>query len=511
MFTRKFFQAATIAIAIAPCMANGASAQDTRLQTAVDGLYFRELGPAIMGGRIADIAVVESKTRIFYVGMASGGVWKTTDRGTNFEPIFDDQSTASIGDVTVSQANPNVVWVGTGEPQNRQSSPWGDGVFKSTDGGRSWQHMGLRETRHIARILLHPTNPDIVYIAAVGHLWGPNAERGVYRSSDGGDTWDLVLFVDDHTGAIDLAMDPGDPQTLFAAMYQRRRTGFGFNGGGPGSGIYRTIDGGTSWTELTNGLPEGDKGRIGLDIYRRDGNMVYAVVEADARTGGGGFGRGGGQGGPRKSGVFRSTDRGDTWEKMSDTNPRPMYYSQIRIDPNDPERIYVLGTQLAVSEDGGRTFRNDGAPGIHVDHHALWINPDDSDHLILGSDGGISRSYDRGEAWRKYDNLAIGQFYQIGVDMRDPYYVCGGLQDNSSWCAPSRTMNSYGIRNNDWYDIWGGDGFFSVPDPNDHTIVYTESQGGNLGRYNVATGERTRLRHWACGGVFLWLMPTPVS
>ncbi len=469
-------------------------AQDARLETAIGGLQFREIGPAIMGGRIADIAVVESRSRVFYVATASGGLWKTTDRGTSFEPIFDDQSTASIGDVTVSQTNPNVVWVGTGEPQNRQSSPWGDGVFKSTDGGRTWHHLGLQETRHIGRIVIHPTNPHVVYVAAVGHLWGPNPERGVYKTTDGGATWDLVLFVDENTGAIDLAMDPGDPQTLFAAMYQRRRTGFGFNGGGPGSGIYRTTDAGTSWQELTNGLPEGDLGRIGLDIYRRDGNLVYAVVEADLRTGGGGgFGRPG-QSGPRKSGLFRSRDRGDTWEKISDTNPRPMYYSQIRIDPNDPDRIYVLGTQLAVSEDGGKTFRNDGAPGIHVDHHALWINPADSDHLILGSDGGMSRSYDRGASWRQYDNLAIGQLYQVGVDMRDPYYVCGGLQDNSPWCGPSRTLNTYGIRNTDWYDIWGGDGFFSVPDPNDHTIVYTESQGGNLGRYDVTTGERTQLR-----------------
>jgi len=484
----------TAAVLLLPALAHPSPlTAQTAIERAVANLEWRELGPAIMGGRIADIAVVESGTRIFYVATASGGVWKTTNRGMTFEPVFDDQTTASIGDVTVSQSNPNVVWVGTGEPQNRQSSPWGDGVFKSTDGGNTWQQLGLRESKHISRIVIHPTNPDIVYVAAVGHLWGPNPERGVYRTTDGGATWELVLFVDENTGAIDLVMDPGDPNTVFAAMYQRRRTGFGFNGGGPGSGIYRTSDGGSSWKELTNGLPAGDKGRIGLDIYRRDGNIVYAVVEADPRTGGGGFGPQR-QGGPRKSGVFRSVDRGDTWEKMSDTDPRPMYYSQIRIDPNNPERVYVLGGQLAVSEDGGKTFRNDGAPGIHVDHHALWIDPNDSDHVILGSDGGLSRSYDRGVTWKKHDNMAIGQFYQIGVDMRDPYYVCGGLQDNSSWCGPSRTTNTYGIRNTDWYDIWGGDGFFSLPDPNDYTIVFTESQGGNLGRYNVVTGERTRLR-----------------
>jgi photosystem II stability/assembly factor-like uncharacterized protein len=461
---------------------------------AVTGLEYREIGPAVMGGRIADLAVVESKTQIFYVGTASGGLWKTTNHGTTWESVFDDQPTASIGDVTLAPSNPNIVWVGTGEPQNRQSSPWGNGVYKSTDAGRTWAHMGLEDTHHIGRIVVHPTDPNIVYVAAVGHLWGPNDERGVYRTRDGGATWEKVLFVDENTGTIDLAMDPGDANTVFAAMYQRRRTGWGFNGGGPGSGIYRTLDGGDTWQELKNGLPDGDMGRIGLDVYRRDGNLVYALIEADARAPSQGFGGGGPGPAERKSGVYRSTDRGETWEKISDTNPRPMYYSQIRIDPNDPERIYVLGTQLAISEDGGRTFRNDGAEGIHVDHHALWIDPSDSDHLIIGNDGGVSASFDRARSWRMYDNLAIGQFYQVGVDMRDPYYVCGGLQDNSSWCGPSRTLNNYGIKNSDWYDVWGGDGFFNVIDPTDYTIVYTESQGGNLARVDVTTGEGARIR-----------------
>jgi photosystem II stability/assembly factor-like uncharacterized protein len=466
----------------------------TDVGTAVAGLQYRELGPAVMGGRIADLAVVESKPQIFYVGTASGGLWKTTNHGTTWEPLFDDQPTASIGDVTLAPSNPNIVWVGTGEPQNRQSSPWGNGVYKSTDAGRTWTHMGLEDTHHIGRIVIHPTDPNIVYVAAVGHLWGPNDERGVFRTHDGGESWEKVLFVDGNTGAIDLAMDPGDVNTVFAAMYQRRRTGWGFNGGGPGSGIYRTLDGGDSWQELNDGLPDGDMGRIGLDVFRRDGNLVYATVEADARVPSQGFGGGPQSAGERKTGVYRSTDRGDSWEKISDTNPRPMYYSQIRIDPNDPERVYVLGTQLAISEDGGKTFRNDGAQQIHVDHHALWIDPRDSDHLIIGNDGGVSASFDRAGSWRMYDNLAIGQFYQVGVDMRDPYYVCGGLQDNSSWCGPSRTLNSYGIKNSDWYDVWGGDGFFNLIDPTDHTIVYTESQGGNVGRVDVTTGEGTRIR-----------------
>ncbi len=466
-------------IPVAPASAQAQSA----LEEAIAGLEWREIGPATPGGRISDLAVDESRPRIFYVGTASGGVFKTTNAGMTFVPIFDDQSTSSIGDVTLAPSNPNIVWVGTGEPQNRQSSPWGDGVYKSMDGGLTWRHLGLNETRHIARILIHPTNPDVVYLAAVGHLWGPNPERGVYRTTDGGETWELVLFIDENTGAIDLAMDPGDPETLFAAMYQRRRTGFGFNGGGPGSGLYRSLDGGDSWQELTEGLPVGDKGRIGMAIYRQDGNLVYAVIQAET-----------GPSGEGQNGLYRSTDRGESWEKVSDTNPRPMYYSHLRIDPNDPERIYVLGTQLSISEDGGRTFSGEGAPGVHVDHHAIWVNPHDSDHIILGSDGGVSRSYDRGQSWDKYDNLSLGQFYRVGVDMRDPYYVCGGLQDNSPWCGPSRTFNTYGIRNDDWYDIWGGDGFFAVPDPNDHTTVYTESQGGNMGRYDVTTGARTNLR-----------------
>ena len=485
-------RALTGAILILASVASPSHAQ-TDLGAAVSNLTFREIGPAVMGGRISDLAVVESKPQIFYVGTASGGLFKTENHGDSWTPLFDDQPTASIGDVTLAPSNPNVVWVGTGEPQNRQSSPWGAGVFKTTDAGRTWHFVGLEETRHIARIVVHPRNPDIAYVAAVGHLWGPNEERGVYRTRDGGATWDKVLYVDRHTGAIDLAMDAGDPNTLFAAMYQRQRTGWGFNGGGPGSGIYRTTDGGANWQELTNGLPEGDLGRIGLDIYRQDGNLVYAVVEADKRDPSAGYGSSGSRT-PPKSGTFRSTDRGETWERMSTTNPRPMYYSQIRIDPSNPERIYVLGTQLAVSDDAGKTFRNDGATQIHVDHHALWIDPKDPDHLIMGSDGGVSGSFDGSKTWREYDNLAIGQFYQINVDMRDPYYVCGGLQDNSSWCAPHNTLSMYGIRNNDWVDVSGGDGFFNVIDPTNPMIMYSESQGGYMSRVDLTTGEGMSMR-----------------
>ncbi|UCG86346.1 MAG: hypothetical protein JSW71_20990 [Gemmatimonadota bacterium] len=453
-----------------------ASAQ-TGLERAATALEWRNIGPAIMGGRVSDLAVVESNPAIFYVGTATGGVWKTTNHGTTWQTIFDDQPTSSVGDVTLAPSNPNIVWVGTGEPQNRQSSPWGNGVYKSTDAGRTWTHMGLDNTHHIARIQIHPLNPDVVYVAAVGHLWGPNPERGVYKSVDGGTTWDLVLFVDENTGAIDLAMDPGDPETLFAAMYQRRRTGFGFSGGGPGSGLYRTTDGGANWQELTNGLPEGDKGRIGIDIYRRDGNIVFAQVEA--RQG---------------RGVYRSLDRGETWEFRNETNNRPMYYSQIRVDPNDPERVYAAGANLYRSSDGGKTFTADAARGVHSDHHALWINPANSNHLILGGDGGVDISYDRSDNWRQINNMILAQFYEIGVDMRDPYYVCGGLQDNGSWCGPSNTLSNQGIRNRDWYNVGSGDGFYTLIDPSNPDIMFAESQGGNVFRVDLKTMERTTVR-----------------
>jgi photosystem II stability/assembly factor-like uncharacterized protein len=447
------------------------------LEQAVAALEWRNIGPAIMGGRVSDLAVVESNPAIFYVGVATGGVWKTTNNGTTWETLFDDQSTSSVGAIALAPSNPNIVWVGTGEPQNRQSSPWGNGVYKSTDAGRTWTHMGLAETHHIARIRVHPHNPDIVYVAAVGRLWGGNPERGVYRTRDGGANWELMLFVDENTGAIDLAMDPGDPETLFAAMYQRRRTGYGFNGGGPSSGLYRTTDGGDTWRELTEGLPEGDKGRIGIDIYRRDGNIVFAIVEA--RQG---------------RGVYRSMDRGETWEFRSETNNRPMYYSQIRIDPNDPERVYAGGANLYRSSDGGKTFTPDAARGVHSDHHALWINPANSNHLILGGDGGVDISFDRSDHWIQIYNMVLSQFYEIGVDMRDPYYVCGGLQDNGSWCGPSNTLSNQGIRNRDWYNVGSGDGFYTVVDPTNPNLMFAESQGGFVARVDLSTMERTYVR-----------------
>ena len=476
--------------------AHPASAQDEGADAfarATAALQFRTIGPTIMGGRVSELAVVESDPRIFYVGVGTGGMWKTENAGITFEHVFKDEETASVGAVAVAPSNPNVVWVGTGEPKNRQSSPWGNGVYRSTDAGRTWTHLGLEATHHIARIRVHPRDPDVAYVAAVGQLWGPNPERGVYRTTDGGRNWDLVLHVDDDTGATDLVMDPGDPRTLFAATYQRRRRAWGFNGGGPGSGIHRTTDGGDTWTELTRGLPEGDKGRIGLDIFRGDGNLVFALVEADARRPGQGFG-GGPASGQTRNGVYRSTDRGETWEHISTTNNRPMYYSQIRVDPSDPERLYLGGANLYRSSDGGRSFTPDAAAGVHLDHHALWINPADSDHLILAGDGGVSVSWDRSDNWHQLRNLPIAQFYEIGVDMRDPYHVCGGLQDNGSWCAPSNTLSNQGIRTRDWYNVGSGDGFFTVMHPTNPDLMFAESQGGNITRVHLPTGERARIR-----------------
>ncbi len=442
---------ALLAIGIGLPVAPELVAQSTseRAAEAASSMEFREVGPAIMGGRVADLAVVESDPQIFYVGLGAGGVWKTTNDGMTWDPVFDDQPTASIGDVTLAPSNPNVVWVGTGEPQNRQSSPWGMGVFKSTDAGLTWQHMGLEDTRHVGRIAIHATNPDIVYVGAVGHLWGPNEDRGVFRTTDGGETWEKILYVDENTGVIDLIMDPGDSRTLFAATYQRQRTGLGYAAGGGGSGIWRTTDGGENWTRLENGLPDGELGRIGLDVYRRDGNLVYAVIEA-----------------AEGQGVYRSTDRGETWEMMSDRNPRPMYFSLIRIDPNNPDRIYLGGVQESASDDGGRTWwAGNSTDQIHSDHHALWINPNDSNHLIDGNDGGLAFSRDGSRTWRAITNMAIGQFYEIGVDMSEPYRVCGGLQDNGNWCAPHRTQSTWGPRNREWTHMWFGDGFYNKPDP----------------------------------------------
>ena len=468
----RFLLTAILLLAAAPA----ASQTAEQVESVLNRIEWRNIGPAIMGGRIDDIAVVESDPKVFWVGTASAGVWKTENHGVTWIPQFQNEEVSSIGSIAVAASDPSVVWVGTGEPANRQSSSWGNGVYVSNDGGTNWTHKGLEDTHHIGRVLVHPTDPGTVYVAALGHLWGPNEERGVYRTRDGGETWDRVLSGDENTGAVELAMDPESPDTLYAALYQRRRRAYGFAGGGPGSGIHRTTDGGDTWMKLGGGLPEGDTGRIGLNVYRRDPRIVYAIVEN------------------REGGVFRSEDKGLTWERMSDTNPRPMYYSQIRIDPNNDQRIWVLGTQMYYSQDGGRTFATDWVQRIHVDHHAMWIDPADSNHMVLGNDGGIHISWDRGRSWDFVNTIALGQFYEIGHDMGTPYMVYGGLQDNGSWGAPSRTFFRQGISNEDWFRIGGGDGFYTEAIPGDPDTVYVESQNGNLRRLNRRTSETKLIR-----------------
>jgi photosystem II stability/assembly factor-like uncharacterized protein len=458
---------------------NAVRAQDPRAlnESVFKTLQFRSIGPAIMGGRIDDFAVVESNPHIIYAATASGGIWKTVNNGTTWDPLFDNQEVSSIGDVTVAPSNPDIVWAGTGEPNNRQSSSWGNGVYKSTDGGKTWTNMGLKDTHHIARIAIHPQNPDIVYVAAVGHLWGANKERGLFKTTDGGKTWGTSKFINEDTGFIDLAIDLGDPNTLYGAAYQRRRTPFGFQGGGPHSGLYKTSDGGATWTRLTNGLPSDVAGRIGIDIYRKDPKIVYITFEH-----------------PKEGGVYRSEDKGATWKKMSNTNPRPMYYSKIRIDPNNDQRIYVLGATWYTSDNGGRFFTENRNMRIHGDFHALWINPANSDHLVTGSDGGITLSYDKGRNWDYVNTIPLAQFYEIGFDYRKPYWIYGGLQDNGSWGAPMMTLTQQGVSNDEWIRVGGGDGFYNVVDPKDPNIIYTESQNGNIQRLNLATGESKSIR-----------------
>jgi photosystem II stability/assembly factor-like uncharacterized protein len=460
-----------------------------------DKLNFREIGPATPSGRIDDFAVLESNPSVFYVATATGGLWKTVNNGTTFEVQFTNELSVSIGDVAIAPNDANHVWVGTGENNNRQSSSWGDGVYKSTDGGKTWRNMGLKQSMHIARILVDPVDHDVVYVAALGSLWGAGGERGVYKTTDGGLTWTRVLTTDENTGATELVMDPSNNKTLYAATYQRRRAVWSMNGGGPGSAIWKSTDAGRTWTKLTKGIPEGHLGRIGLDVYRKNPNVLYARIEH-----------------AKESGTYRSDDAGASWAKMSATNPRPMYFSQIRIDPNNDQRIYVLGVSLHVSDDGGKTFRGDGASKIHVDFHAAWINPANSDHVLLGGDGGVGISYDKSKTYVWLRNIPVSQFYHVSYDMKTPFNVCGGLQDNNTWCGPSAVRSASGIGNDEWFVINGGDGFVGLLDPTDSRILYAESQDGRMNRIDRVTNERKPIRPEPADGEkpYRWNWDTPM-
>ncbi len=482
-------------------------------------LVWRPIGPANMGGRVADLAVVEQRPATFYVALATGGVFKTTNLGTTWSAVFEKEAVASVGAVAIWQKNPNVVWVGTGEANSRNSSSWGNGVYRSLDAGATWKHLGLEGTHTIARVVTDPGDSNTVFVAALGRLWGENPERGVYVTRDGGASWTLCLKMDPRTGACDLAMDPTNPRVLYAAMHARRRTPWSFASGGTTGGIFKTTDGGRSWKKLTQGLPA-ETGRIGLDVYRKDPRVVLAVIES-------------GEGGQiatfdsrsRSGGVFRSDDGGEHWTRLGPWSPRPFYFSQIRVQPDDDKRVYLLGVDLWVSDDAGRTFRAGGGKNLHPDFHAMWIDPKRGDHVLAGTDGGIFLSHDRTASWDYLNNLAAGEFYNIAVDMREPYRVYGGLQDNQSWGGPSQTrFNSEswldesrhdGITNGDWYCLGGGDGFHVAVDPGDPDIVYYESQGGYLQRVNLATGKERLLRPAAREGTpeyrFNWNTPFAIS
>lgn len=470
------------------------------LQDPFAALPFRSIGPAVMGGRVHEIAALPSNPAVLYVATASGGLWHSANMGTTWSSLFDDQPVSTFGSVAIAPSNPSVIWVGTGEQNNRQSTSWGNGVYRSDDAGRTWRHLGLERTRHIGRVLVHPSNPDVAYVAALGDLWAPSPERGVYKTADGGRTWERVLFVDTLTGVVDLEMDPADPNVLYAAAYQRLRRAWGFNGGGPGSGILKTSDGGRTWRRIEAGLPGGDKGRIGLAIAASNGRVLNAIVEH--ATGGG---------------VFRSEDAGETWNRVNPMNPRPMYYSHIFIDPSNDRRVYVLAVPFYKSEDGGRTFRTmPTVPtydvGTKGDFHTMWIDPANGNHFYLGSDGGLHVTWDGGETFTTINNLPIGQFYGIEVDLSAPYLVYGGMQDNHSWVGPSATRSWAGIGHDDWRQIGFGDGMLHAAERGNPRVVYSMAQNGELQRVDPLTSDRLDVRPYPPAGEppYRWDWVTPV-
>jgi photosystem II stability/assembly factor-like uncharacterized protein len=458
----------------------------------------RGIGPAVMGGRVSTIAMDPQDIFTFYVGLGTGGVMKTSNNGATFDAIFEKEAVAAVGAIAVAPSNAKHVWVGTGEANDRNSSCWGNGVYHSTDAGGTWTNTGLKETKTIARIVVHPRDTNVVYVAAMGDLWNLNAERGLYKTTDGGKTWKAILTApkgfETKVGCGDVVVDPAHPDTMYAALYARRRTPWSFDSGASCTdgkdvgGIFKSTDGGATWKKLQNGLPT-MTGRIGLDIFAKDSRSVFAVVQSD---------EGGtssiGDVHSKRGGIFRSDDCGETWTRMSSLNPRPFYFSQIRVDPTNGKRVYVLGFMLHVSDDSGKTFQEDFFKNIHSDCHALAIDPRNPKRIILGTDGGVYQSFNGGKSWDFLNKFSAGEFYRITLDMSTPYRIAGGLQDNLNWVGPSMTSSKEGILNTDWTNIGGGDGFYCVFDPLDSTIVYAESQEGYVHRYNFKTGEVKGLR-----------------
>ncbi len=448
------------------------------LAKAASGLELREIGPAFMGGRIADIAIDPNNHSIWYIAVGSGGLWKTTNSGITFTPIFDEQPTYSIGTVTLDPNNTNVVWVGTGENVSGRHVAWGDGVYRSNDGGTTWRQMGLANSEHIGRILVDPRNSDVVFVAAEGPLWSEGGERGLYKTVDGGKTWNLVLEIDKNTGVTDVEFDPSNPDVIYAAAYQRRRQIWSLLGGGPNSGIFKSTDNGETWRQVRTGLPEGDIGKIGLAVTPANPNLVYATVEAN----------------DKEKGFYRSSNRGESWSKQNSYisgGTGPHYYQEIEASPVNPDLVYQMDVFLHVTRDAGKTFKVLGTGREkHSDNHALWIDPDNGDHMLAGTDGGLYETFDEGMTWRHFPNLPISQFYKLGLDNAEPFYnIVGGAQDLGTLIGPSRTTNAEGIRNQDWYVPLGADGYESVFDPKNPNIVYMEIQQGLLHRLDRRSEE----------------------
>lgn len=454
------------------------TANTKAITEAVSGLELRGIGPALMGGRIADIAVSSSDRSTWYIAVGSGGLWKTTNRGITWKPVFDDQPSYSIGTVTLDPNNPEIVWVGTGENVSGRHVAWGDGVYRSTNGGATWQQMGLEKSEHIGKILVDPRDSNIVFVAAEGPLWSSGGQRGVYKTKDGGKTWQLVLNIDANTGVTDIEFNPSNPDVIYAAAYQRRRHTWSLLAGGPKSGIYKSTDNGETWQQTKTGLPKGDMGKIGLAVTPANPEVVYATIEAN----------------DTEKGFYKSLDKGESWEKRNSYisgGTGPHYYQELEASPTNPDLVYQMDVFLHVTRDGGKTINYLGTGREkHSDNHALWIDPEDGEHLIAGTDGGLYESFDEGTNWRLFPNLPISQFYKLGLDNSEPFYnIIGGAQDLGTLIGPSRTLNTEGVRNQDWYVPLGADGYESVFDPKDPNIAYMEIQEGLLHRLDRRSEE----------------------
>ena len=477
-----------LTLTLALAMSQAPAPKPAEFTPPVGAFKFRSLGPSITSGRIAALAVHPKHRATFYAAVASGGVWKTTNAGTTWTPVFDNEASFSIGAITIDPLDPNIVWVGSGENNSQRSVGYGDGVYKSTDGGRSWQNVGLKKSEHIARILIHPKNSDVVYVASQGPLWGPGGDRGLYKTIDGGKTWERVLHIDDDTGITDFTMDPRNPDILVAASYQRRRHVWTLVNGGPGSGLHRSTDGGKSWKKITNGLPGGELGRIGLAMAPSDPDVIYAQIEAGDKAGG----------------VHRSTDGGKSWEKRNPYDSQAQYFCTPTVDPKNKDRLYIMNVINQVSDDGAATFKPLGDGNKHVDSHAIWIDPNDTNYYLCGCDGGVYESTDAAKNWHFKANLPVTQFYDIGVDQNPAsgpfYHVYGGTQDNYTLGGPVRTRSNNGIVNADWYVVQGGDGFHCKVDPTDPNTVYGEFQYAGICRFDRKTGNRVDIKPQAGKG-----------